>query len=198
MSIEILLAVALFGFATAVSPGPNNTVLLSLGANFGLIKSLPYINGIMLGLTGMLIAISSGLGLLFATFPTVYQILKWVGFAYILYLAFLIMRNSKKIEGSSQNRIGFIRSTFFQFVNPKAWIVVTSLIASYAPIELGYQALIWVSIGFLVATYPGAFIWAAFGSFLSRWLENPKKRSLFNYFSAFLLVLSMIPVLVMS
>ena len=94
MTWGLLVSVAVFSFVTAVSPGPNNTFLLSSGANFGLRKSLPYLSGIMAGLIGMMTALAAGLGVIFATLPWLYQILKWVGFAYIVWLAYLIVRST--------------------------------------------------------------------------------------------------------
>ena len=195
MTFSLLVSVAIFSFVTAVSPGPNNTFLLSSGANFGLKKSLPYLNGIMVGLTGMMIALGAGLGVIFATLPMVYQVLKWVGFAYIVYLAFLIVRSTSKSESGEAKYIGFFQATTFQFVNPKAWVVVASFMATMVPVDAGIAATIFICALFLVFTYPGALLWAVAGQVLKEWLSNPTRRRVFNVASAILLVLSMVPVL---
>jgi threonine/homoserine/homoserine lactone efflux protein len=197
VTFSLLVSVALFSFVTAVSPGPNNTFLLSSGANFGLKKSLPYLNGIMVGLTGMMIALGAGLGVIFTTLPMVYQVLKWVGFAYIVYLAFLIVRSTSKSETGEAVYIGFFRATAFQFVNPKAWVVIASFMATMVPVDAGLGATVFVCLLFLVFTYPGAFLWAVAGQVLKDWLSNPLRRRIFNIVSAVLLVLSMVPVLFM-
>lgn len=195
MTASLLISVALFSFITSVSPGPNNTFLLSSGANFGLKKSLPYLNGIMVGLTGMMLAIGAGLGVVFTTLPVVYQVLKWVGFAYIVYLATLIVRSTSKSETGEAQYIGFVKATTFQFVNPKAWVVVGSFMATMVPVGSGLLATISICLLFLVFTYPGAFLWAVAGQVLKEWLSNPLRRRVFNIASAVLLVLSMLPVL---
>ena len=198
MTFSLLISVAVFSFVTAVSPGPNNTFLLSSGANFGLRKSLPYLNGIMVGLSGMMIALGAGLGVIFTTMPLVYQVLKWVGFAYIVYLAFLIVRSTSKSETGEPVYIGFVKATTFQFVNPKAWVVVASFMATMVPVDAGIAATIFICVFFLVFTYPGAFLWAVAGQALKDWLSNPLRRRIFNIVSAVLLVLSMVPVLFMK
>jgi threonine/homoserine/homoserine lactone efflux protein len=198
MTFSLLVSVAIFSFVTSVSPGPNNTFLLSSGANFGLRKSLPYLNGIMVGLTGMMVALGAGLGVVFTTLPVVYQILKWVGFAYIVYLATLIVRSTSKSDTGEAQYIGFIKATTFQFVNPKAWVVVGSFMATMVPVDAGLGATIFVCLLFLVFTYPGAFLWAVAGQVLKEWLSNPLRRRIFNIVSAVLLVLSMVPVLFMK
>lgn len=194
MSIELAFSIALFSFVTSVTPGPNNTLLLSLGVNYGVRKSLNYINGIMLGFGMMLTALGLGLGALFAANPLIIQVLKYGGFAYILYLAFLIVRSTSKSSESRSEYIGFFRATTLQFLNPKAWIVGSTFMASYVPVEAGLGAVIAACILFLATTYPGALIWAMFGSGLKGWLAIPSRRKIFNWVAATLLVLAMIPV----
>jgi threonine/homoserine/homoserine lactone efflux protein len=194
MSWGLLVSVAIFSFVTAVSPGPNNTFLLSSGANFGLRKSLPYLSGIMVGLIGMMTAMATGLGIIFTTLPLLYQILKWVGFAYIVWLAYLIIRSTSKSETGQAQYIGFWKATTFQFVNPKAWVVIGSFMATMVPVGSGFLASAFVCLVFLVFTYPGALLWAVAGQVLKDWLSKPSRRKIFNIASAILLVLSMLPV----
>jgi threonine/homoserine/homoserine lactone efflux protein len=195
MSWGLLVSVAIFSFVTAVSPGPNNTFLLSSGANFGLRKSLPYLSGIMVGLIGMMTAMATGLGIIFTTLPLLYQILKWVGFAYIVWLAYLIIRSTSKSETGQAQYIGFWKATTFQFVNPKAWVVIGSFMATMVPVGSGFLASAFVCLVFLIFTYPGALLWAVAGQVLKDWLSKPSRRKIFNIASAILLVLSMVPVL---
>jgi threonine/homoserine/homoserine lactone efflux protein len=195
MTASLLLSAAIFSFVTSVTPGPNNTFLLSSGVNFGLKKSMPYLMGILAGLCGMMLAIGLGLGVVFTTFPVVYQVLKYIGFAYIVYLAYLIVISTSKSASAEAKYIGFWRSTTFQFVNPKAWIVLASYMATFVPVESGWVLVVAFCLVFLVATFPGALIWAVAGQILKTWLSDPKRRRIFNLVSAVLLVFSMIQVL---
>ena len=195
MTWSLLFSVAVFSFVTAVSPGPNNTFLLSSGANFGLKKSVPYLNGIMAGLIGMMAALAAGLGVIFTTLPLVYQVLKWVGFGYIVWLAFLIVKSTSKSDTGEAQYIGFWKATTFQFVNPKAWVVIGSFMATMVPVGSGLGVTAFICLVFLIFTYPGALLWAVAGQVLKDWLSNPMRRRVFNIVSAILLVLSMLPVL---
>jgi threonine/homoserine/homoserine lactone efflux protein len=195
MTWSLLVSVAVFSFVTSVTPGPNNTFLLSSGANFGLRKSLPYLNGIMAGLSGMMIALGAGLGVIFTTLPLVYQVLKWVGFAYIVWLAFQIIKSTSKSDTAEPKYIGFAKATTFQFVNPKAWVVVASFMATSVPVGSGLGATAFICLVFLVFTYPGALLWAVAGQVLKTWLSDPLRRRIFNIVASILLVLSMVPVL---
>jgi threonine/homoserine/homoserine lactone efflux protein len=195
MTWSLLVSVAVFSFVTSVTPGPNNTFLLSSGANFGLRKSFPYLNGIMVGLAGMMIALGAGLGVIFTTLPLVYQVLKWVGFAYIVWLAFQIIKSTSKSETAEPKYIGFSKATTFQFVNPKAWVVVASFMATSVPVGSGLAATAFICLVFLIFTYPGALLWAVAGQVLKTWLSDPIRRRIFNIVASILLVLSMVPVL---
>ena len=196
MTWNVAVAIAMFGFVTAVTPGPNNTMLLSLGANFGARRALPFINGIMLGLTTTLTLLSLGFGAILAAFPGIYVALKVVGFSYILYLAFKIVRSTKSVSAKESAYIGFGKAVALQFVNPKAWIVGATLTTTMIPVGNG----IWPTVAsiaiFLVTTWPGAFIWASIGQSLATLLHNERRRTIFNWTSAILLVASIIPAMV--
>jgi threonine/homoserine/homoserine lactone efflux protein len=122
-------------------------------------------------------------------------VLKYIGFAYILYLAYLIFISTAKSEIAEAEYIGFWKSTTFQFVNPKAWIVLASYMATFVPVKAGWFEATLTCLVFIVATFPGSLVWAVSGQLLRNWLSEPKRRKIFNIASAILLVLSMIPVL---
>ena len=193
--VSTLIGVAVFGFITSVTPGPNNTFLLTSGMNFGLRKSIAYVNGIIVGLIIMISAMYLGVGSLFRAFPMVQEVLKYVGFSYILYMAYSIVRSSFNHKHEIAERVGFFRSVAFQMVNPKAWIVIMSTVAAYIPAKSTVAEAVAVVSVFLITTYPGAIIWAAFGELMSGWLSNQKYRRIFNISAAILLVVSMAPVL---
>lgn len=190
-----LIGIAVFGFVTSVTPGPNNTYLLTSGMNFGTRRSLTYINGIMVGLVLMFSAIYLGVGALFDAYPQIQEWLKYVGFAYILYMAYGIISSSFASKHEEIRQVGFFRATLFQLVNPKAWIVVMSVVAAYLPEQPTLPQVGWTLAVFLIATYPGAVIWAAFGEAMSGLLSKTTPRRIFNITAAILLVASMVPVL---
>ena len=163
--------------------------------NFGVRKSLTYINGIMAGLVIMFSAMYLGVGALFRAYPIVQEGMKFAGFAYILYMAYKMITSTFTHKHENVHRTGFLGSTSFQMVNPKAWIVVMSVVAAYIPANTTPMNAVIILAVFLVTTYPGAVIWAAFGQAMAGILAKPHLRQIFNVSAAILLVLSMIPVL---
>ena len=69
MSFELILALIGFAFATSITPGPNNLMLMASGANFGFRRSVPHMLGISLGHMLMIVLVGLGLNQLFVAFP---------------------------------------------------------------------------------------------------------------------------------
>ena len=49
LSLDLLLGFALFALVTSITPGPNNTMLLASGVNFGFNRTIPHMLGITCG-----------------------------------------------------------------------------------------------------------------------------------------------------
>jgi threonine/homoserine/homoserine lactone efflux protein len=64
-----------FVFVATCTPGPNNLMVLSSGANFGLRLTWPHILGIAIGFPVLVIAVGLGLGVVFDVFPALHTIL---------------------------------------------------------------------------------------------------------------------------
>lgn len=187
---------AVYSFVTSVSPGPNNTVLLTLSARFGSAGALPHLLGMVIGLSVMVVAMSAGLGTFFAAYPTVYQVMKYVGFAYVVYMAWRISRAAIPEPGSEGGKPATVwGSTVFQWVNPKAWIVIATFVTAYVPVELGAQSVLIALAMFMGFTLPGATLWVLVGTLLSRWLRTERSQRVFTTVMALALVASMVPVL---
>jgi threonine/homoserine/homoserine lactone efflux protein len=110
-------------------------------------------------------------------------------------LAFTIVRSIKSVDAKEAAYIGFGRAIALQFVNPKAWIVAATLTSTLIPVGGGWTPTVIAIALFLVTTWPGAFIWASIGQSLASLLNNTRRRTVFNWTSAILLVASMIPAL---
>lgn len=183
LPFELLLAIASFAFVTSATPGPNNIMLTASGANFGFVKTLPHIAGIVAGVALLNLCIGLGLGALFQQFPIVQQALKVAGSAYLLWLAFKLLGFSYVNEEGNSNAkpLSFFQALSFQYINPKAWVMVISANASFSLTGEQY----WNSVWFIVLVFaligpPSIMIWAAFGQMIRRYLGNPTFLKVFN------------------
>lgn len=182
LSFELMLAVTTFAFVTTVTPGPNNIMLTASGVNFGYRRTLPHIMGITFGMVSMNILVGLGLGAVFVQFPLLQQILRVIGSAYLLWLAWKLLTFSalgKSEQGSKP--FTFLQAAAFQYVNPKAWVMVISANASFTLLGDGY----WLSVALIVIAYmvvgfPSISMWAGFGQYIRRFLDDPRILKIFN------------------
>ncbi len=196
MTTELLLAFIAFAFVTSVTPGPNNMMLLASGVNFGLRRSLPHMFGISLGFMLLVASVGLGLGQLFEQVPLLYNVLRYLGAAYLLYLAWKIANSSA--PDSQSNTAGkpfsFLQAAAFQWVNPKAWIMAIGAITTYTPQENFVVNVLLVAALFALVNCPSVGLWTVAGSLLRNWLSNARALRIFNISMAVLLVASLYPI----
>ncbi|MEG5267182.1 LysE family translocator [Pseudomonas sp. JDS28PS106] len=198
LSLDLLLAFALFAFVTSVTPGPNNMMLLASGVNFGFSRTIPHMLGICIGFFLLVLGVGLGLGSAFTAWPVLYTILRYAGAAYLLYLAWKIATSgpasdSKGQQGEPQS---FLGAALFQWVNPKAWIMAIGAISTYTPMQGYFTNVIVISAVFALINLPSVGIWAGFGSLLRNVLRDPLGLRVFNGVMAVLLVASLYPLFV--
>ncbi|PWB32423.1 lysine transporter LysE [Pseudomonas sp. SDI] len=196
-SLDLLTAFVLFAFVSSITPGPNNTMLLASGVNFGVRRTIPHAMGVTLGFMVMVLAVGLGLGEVFKAYPLAYTVLRYIGALYLLYLAYRIASSGPLSATDPQRRtpLGFWGAAAFQWVNPKAWVMAIGAITTYTPAQ-GYLFNVGViSIVFAVVNLPSVCVWVMFGSALRNVLQNPRWLMLFNLLMAALLVLSLYPLL---
>ena len=194
MTLDQILAFALFAFVISITPGPNNTMVLASGANFGLRPTIPHLLGIDLGFAVMIIAVGSGIGSLFAALPALPTGLRYVGALYLLYLAWKIASaGGPDTQDSRKKPLSFLQAASFQWVNPKGWIAATGAVATYTPSTGFFANLLMVAAVFALVMGPCITLWAAFGASLRRVLADPAYLRAFNVVMAMLLVASLYP-----
>jgi len=195
MSHELLAAFIVFAIVMLFTPGPNNIMLMTSGLNFGFARTLPHMLGVSLGFGLMVFLVGIGLGAIFQIFPVLYVILKYVGAAYLLYLAWSIGTSGKVEEGKRKNRpMTFIEGAAFQWINAKGWIIALGAITTYAALTSFPLNIVLLSALFVTIGTASSAAWAAFGSGLRRLLKDPLHVRIFNVIMAVLLVGSLYPV----
>ena len=189
-----LFAAMTFALVMSITPGPNNTMLLASGVNFGFRRTLPHMMGITSGCIVMMIAIGLGLGQLFARFPVLYSALEIASAAYLLYLAWKIAASrTLSVDAADKHPMTFFQAAAFQWVNPKAWMmVVTGVTAFRLNDNLLLNAVLLAAV-FAVVNLPSISIWAAFGLAVRRFLSRPSVLRAFNWAMAALLIVSTVP-----
>lgn len=197
MFSELFWALLVFAAVTTFTPGPNNTMLLASGLNFGFRRALPHLWGVTLGFTVMVLAVGLGLGALFQAYPAAYAVLKYVGAAYLLYLAWQIGTAEPVGEsGDSRGRpITFLNAAVFQWFNPKGWVMVVGAVSTYAAVAAFPLNVLLMAFLFGVLGIVSSAMWLGFGMGLKALLRSPRAVRSVNVIMALLLVASLWPIL---
>lgn len=196
MQADTLLALFLFAFTTSITPGPNNMMLFASGVNFGFARTIPHMLGIGAGFLSLLVAVGLGLGALLHSVPMLYMGLKFAGGAYLIWIAWKIGTSRTLSEGKAGAvPMTFLQAAAFQWINPKAWVMAVTAMATYTTEQAYVTSVLIVGAIFAIVNVPSVSTWAGFGSALRQWLSEPVRLKWFNITMAVLLVLSLWPML---
>ncbi|WP_150460496.1 LysE family translocator [Nesterenkonia ebinurensis] len=185
----------LFFLAGAGTPGPNNTIAMASGANYGFRRTIPCIAGVNVGFPVMLISVGMGLGGALTQWPWILDVLRPIGVLYLLWLAWHIATAPTNVEARGQGKPpGFVQMALFQFVNPKAWTLVVAAVSTYTGFMGSFFVEVLVIAGFaLVFSTPCTAVWALLGVGAGKVISKPAHMRAFNTIMAGLLVVSLIP-----
>ena len=197
ISADLFSALVMFAFVASATPGPNNMMVLTSGVNYGFRRSIPHLAGIALGFGLMILLVGLGFGQIFERLPWLYQGLKVVSVAYMLWLAWKIASSgpvTPDAPRSDARPLTFLEAAAFQWINPKAWTICLAAVAAYTVPAQYAASMLTVAVVFTVVTVPSISAWTLFGVSLRGLLANPKRVRIFNAVMALALVASLWPV----
>lgn len=184
MELKLFLSMLGFLWVAAITPGPNNMLLTASGANFGFLRSLWLLFGIMLGMQVMLMLVAFGIGGLILLYPSLHLVLKIAGSLYLLWLAWkLATAKYEKLEtgGGPATPMPFWQGGLLQLINPKAWLMALGAVASFSLAGEAYRAsVIAISFAMALVNLVSGLIWLGFGSLIGRILRSPRAWTIFN------------------
>ena len=183
-------------FAAAIpaffTPGPNNLMLMTSSARFGLSRTVPHMLGVVLGFPLMVLLVGLGLGEIFETFPLLKTILKFAAAAYFLWMAWTLLGLKLHDAEGADRPMRLHEAALFQWVNPKAWAMAVSLVAlviGSGPGRVWSVALL--TLGCLLIAPFSCALWMVGGQQLERWLQRSGAERIF-YILLILLILSIL------
>ena len=203
MNQDVLIAASLFSFVSSITPGPNNMMMLASGVNFGFRRSVPHWLGICGGFTFMLCAVGLGLHTLLADHPALYDLMRYAGSAYLIWMAWRLATatatpasQDDDAPKSEARPLGVWAAAAFQWVNPKAWVMAVTAMSAYLPARAQAMDVVVLALLFGVINLPCVACWAGGGAALRRFLQDPLRLRIFNISMALALLASLYPMLV--
>lgn len=194
--MELWLPLALFAFVSSITPGPNNVMLSASGIAFGFRRTVPHVFGVWAGFALLLAVCGAGVGVLLDQFPVFAILLRIVGSAYLLCLAWKLRGAfSVREDGGTGRPLKFHEAVAFQFVNPKAWLMAVTAMAVFGGMrEPRWLAIASICLVFSLVNLPCIASWAALGATLRPWLANERRRRLLGMAVAVLMAYSVITI----
>ena len=136
MTLSLYPAFFIFALIMVTTPGPANLLLMSSGAQHGLLKSLPFVAGVTVGKLFLTIGLGFGFLSLLNSNPIIINLIKIAGTGYICWLSYKIMflnlKPTSNIDSKS-NVPNFFNGILVHPLNPKGWAMV---IAAYTQLLL--------------------------------------------------------------
>lgn len=154
LSLEILGAFFVTAIVMALAPGPDNIFVLTQSALYGFRAGLMTTLGLITGLCVHTAAVALGIAALFQTSALAFTILKCVGAAYLLYLAWLCFRSGASRASLERTRFPgylalFRRGVIMNITNPKVTLFFLAFLPQFASPVYGSLPMQIIVLGML-------------------------------------------------
>jgi len=197
MDTTLVTSFLLLAVPSYVTPGPNNLMLMTSAAKFGIGRTLPHAAGIILGFPLMVFAVALGLGEVFAAVPLLKTVLKYVAAGYFLWMAWHLLGLKIGAAEGSERPLRFAEAALFQWVNPKAWAMATGFAATFVVAGEGrLLSAVWLMLGCLLIAPASSLLWMFSGQQLQGLLKRTGSERLLGAMLAALMVVAVVLVLV--
>jgi threonine/homoserine/homoserine lactone efflux protein len=144
----------------------------------------------------MFVAIGVGFVSVILAVPELHLMIQVVGVVYLLYFAWLIATSTDNIDTSKKKIVSFWQALVIQWVNPKAWVMITGAFAAFTiPDNDPFLQVLYITSAFMIVGIPTISAWLFCGSLLSTVLQSTQSRQVFNRCMAGLLIISILPII---
>ncbi|PWR23993.1 LysE family translocator [Zavarzinia compransoris] len=181
-------------FAVNLAFGPNNLLALTNGARVGVGRTVLASGGRMIAFALMIAIAGLGLGALLATSALAFNIVKWAGAAYLVYLGVRLLKAggpAADVEAAAPRTLAALARQEFVVAagNPKAILVFTAFLPQF--VDPGAYALSFTILGatFLVLEAVAIALYALIGARLGAAMARGRAMAWFNRISGSLMIL---------
>lgn len=175
LTLGAVIGVAVIAFGLVITPGPNMIYLVSRSLGQGRRAGLISLSGVATGFFFYLVATAAGLAALFVAVPALFTVVKLLGAAYLLYLAWGILRpggrsmftDDPSVITHSPSRL-FSMGLVTCLLNPKIALMYAALLPQFvdpsqpAAVQLLLLGLVQIAVAVTVnAGWVFAAAWVA-------------------------------------
>jgi len=132
MNTELFTAFVLITVVLIITPGPIVTLIIATGATHGVRAALTTVLGSTIGNAILIAAIATGLSWVLKNAIELFEILRWAGVAYLVWLGIQAWRNANnKAEAPPAGRVHFWRGMLVALTNPKTIAFFTAFLPQF-------------------------------------------------------------------
>ena len=191
MNFDLFSVFVLITALLIISPGPIVTLVIATGATHGMRAALTTVAGTSLGNGVLISAIAFGLSWVLNNSAFLFEILRWAGAAYLVWLGIQAWRSGddQMAAPAKPERVHFVRGFWVAIFNPKTIAFFTAFLPQFVDPTLPAEFQLFVMSGVFVAM---AFIldgaWAIAAGLGRAWFIAPSRAKLLARFSGSVLI----------
>ena len=183
-------------FFVSITPGMCMTLAMTLGMSIGVRRTLWMMIGELLGVATVAVAAVLGVASVMLNYPSAFDILKWLGGAYLIYIGINMWRAKGKMSVDTHNTTAVSRYSLFSqgfvtgIANPKGWAFMISLLPPFINVQYSVAPQLAVLVAIiLLSEFICMMIYATGGKSLRLFLTKGNNIKWMNRIAGSLMVL---------
>jgi homoserine/homoserine lactone efflux protein len=189
MNWDLFAAFLVITAVLIVVPGPIVTLVIATGVSQGVRAAFITVAGTSLGNTLLLAAIAFGLGWVLQNAAGLFEVLRWVGAAYLIWLGIQAWRNAGVTTAVRGGGVNFSRGLVVALSNPKTIAFFTAFLPQFIDPHLpaARQLIVMCAVSALLAALSDS-LWAIAAGYGRAWLLKPARAKLLGRISGTVLI----------
>lgn len=180
--LQIIIALLLFLFPLAYSPGPGNMFFAANGARFGFRATIPANVGYHIATWIVTAAIGLGFVAALEAYPQIFLALKLAGSLYVLWLAWKLFRAGALEDSATAKPATFKDGVILLVLNPKAYVIIALMFTQFLnQSDMGLlAAVLLITTVFTLNNLIAFAIWALIGDKIAGIFRTPGRAKNLN------------------
>ena len=195
MNLELWIAFIAASSVLLIIPGPTILTVVSYSISHGNRVKLPLIIAVALGDSTALVLSLLGLGTLLAQSAFWFQVVKWVGGLYLLYLGIKMLwagfKSSEVLSTENQGESGlklFLNTYLVTALNPKGIVFFIAFLPQFISPGYAVNQQLWIlAATFVALAVSNASLYAMFAAQARKLLSSARTQRIFNFSGGLLL-----------
>ena len=191
MNYHLFSAFLLITFVLVIVPGPIVTFVIATGATRGMRAALITVIGTTLGNAALLACIALGLNWVLKTSTEVFEVLRWAGAAYLIWLGIQSWRTAGRAVETAPPRhhVHISRGFLVAITNLKTIAFFTAFLPQFVDptLPVGRQLFVMCTVTVVLAGLTDA-AWAVAAGLGRAWFMKPRHNALLGRLSGVVLI----------